>query len=187
MRRLILALAVLVLASPSVAATVKAPAPKTAAKPAAAGTTVMPKIPNFDARNPASISALIEILGAKATIPKSEKGMVFINASTPTGGFGVQMIGCDAKGQACHAMAMYAAYEKKGVTLVQINDFNRAQLACRGVMAPEDRPSVMYSTLVNQRMTQEEAFQAMGVWQGCLLGFGEFTKDPAVFLSKPHN
>lgn len=184
MRILITALIALTLASAAQAAKPPAKPAAAAAKPAA--TAAAPKIANFDARNPDSIIALLATVNAKATIAKSENGQVFLNIATQGGGFGAQMIGCDPAGKACHAIALFTAYEKKGATLEQINDFNRSQLACRGILAPDGRPSVMYSTLVNLRMPADETRMHLGVWQGCLVGFSDFLKDPAAFLSKPH-
>jgi hypothetical protein len=201
MRTLVLALAALAVASTAQAASPAAkPAPKAEAKPAAkpdakpATTAAKPapaappglKIAKFDARDPDSIVALLAALDAKAKVSRIENGQAFLEVTTPGGGFGAQMIGCDAKGKACHAIALFTAYEKKGVTLADINDFNRSQLACRGILAPDGRPSVMYATLVNLRMTAEEMKQHMGAWQGCLTSFSEFTRDPVAFLSQPH-
>lgn len=190
MRTPLIALAALGLASlgfgagaHAAAAPAAKPAAATPAKPAAAAGL---KIPNFDARNPDSIVTLLGLLNAKATVAKAENGQVFLNITTEGGGFGAQMIGCDATGKACHAMALFTVYEKKGATLAQINDFNRSQLACRGILAPDGRASVMYSTMVNQRMGADETRLHLGVWQGCLVGFSEFLKDPVAFLSKPH-
>jgi hypothetical protein len=44
----------------------------------------------------------------------------------------------------------------------------------------------MYPVLVNARMTADETRQHLGVWQGCLASFSEFTRDPVAFLSVPH-
>jgi hypothetical protein len=201
---LVLALAALAVASSAVAASPAAkPAPKAEAKPAAkpdakpAATATKPapaaptappglKIAKFDARDPDSIVALLAALDAKAKVSRIEAGQAFLEVTTPGGGFGAQMIGCDAKGKACRAIALFTAYEKKGVTLADINDFNRSQLACRGILSPDGRPSVMYATLVNLRMTADEMKQHMGAWQGCLTSFSEFTRDPVAFLSQPH-
>ena len=156
-----------------------------AAKPVASKPPPSKPAP-FDARDPAAMVALITGMKAQASIAKSEGGEVVLSVTTSNGGFGAQMIGCDALGKACHAMALFTSYEKKGVSLEQINDFNRAQFACRGVLAPDGRPGVMYSTLINFRMTEEETKQHFGVWQGCLKSFEAFSRDPAAFLSKPH-
>lgn len=196
MRTLLLALAVLSLAVPTQAAAPPAkpevkPA-KTAAKPAtpaakpAAGATPATKIANFDARDPDRVIALLAAAGAKGTVTKTENGQVFLSIVTPAGEFGAQMIGCDAKGKACAGLAFSTIFERKGPTLAQINDFNRAQFACRGFMNPTGQPGVMYPTLVNQRMTADETRQHLGVWLGCLSTFSEFTRDPVGFLSVPH-
>lgn len=201
MRPLVLALCALSLAASAHAAAppakpeVKAPA-KAAAKPApkpatpaakpAAGAAPALKIANFDARDPDRIIALLAAVGAKGTVTKSENGQVFLTIATPGGDFGGQMIGCDPKGKACTGLAFFTAFDRKGPSLAQINDFNRAQFACRGFMNPAGQPGVMYATLVNLRMTADETRQHLGVWQGCLASFSDFTRDPVAFLSVPH-
>jgi hypothetical protein len=202
MRILVVALTALFLAGPVQAAAPAAkpeakaapkpeaakPAPK-AATPAtrsAAGAPPTLKIANFDARDPDRIIALLAAVGAKGSLTKSENGQAFLTISTPGGDFGAQMIGCDPKGKACTGLAFFTAFDRKGPTLAQINDFNRAQFACRGFMNPAGQPGVMYATLVNLRMTADETRQHLGVWQGCLASFSEFTRDPIAFLSVPH-
>jgi len=157
-----LALAVL-LPSYSLAAAAK-PAPAKAAPP---------KAPAFDARRTADVIALLASLEAKAEVARQADGQVFMNVTTPGGGFGAQMVGCDETFATCRA------------NMVQINDYNRSQLTCRGIMTPSGEPSVMYAVLLNGRMTRDELREHVGVWQGCLTGFGEFIQDPVGFLSRP--
>jgi hypothetical protein len=201
MRTLVLALAALSLtasahaAAPAAKPEAKPPA-KATAKPASkpATTTAKPapgaasalKVANFDARDPDRVIALLAALGATGVVTKSENGQVFMNIATPGGDFGAQMIGCDGKAKACTGLAFFTAFDRKGPNLAQINDYNRAQFACRGFMNPAGQPGVMYATLVNLRMTADETRQHLGVWQGCLASFSEFTRDPVAFLSVPH-
>ena len=216
MRRTLIALSLCLISGASLAQTPAKPAPRpvvavvkpaetkpagakpAGAKPAGAkpvaprltsqkpGAPVSPKAVGFDAGNPADIITLFSTMGAKATQTRSEDGMVFLDVTAPGTAFGVQMIGCDAKGLACHAMALFTVFDKPGITLVQINDFNRSQFACRGLLTPDGQPSVMYAALVDPRMNQDQTRAHLGVWQGCLKGFGEFVADPVEFLSKPH-
>ncbi|MFM8376706.1 MAG: YbjN domain-containing protein [Phenylobacterium sp.] len=160
----------------AVAATpAKAPAPKTSA----------PRTPAFDARRPPDVIALLAAMEAKAEIGRKANGQVFMTVTTPGGGFGAQMVGCDEAFATCRAIALYSAFSRKGVTMAQINDYNRSQLTCRGIMTPSGEPSVMYAVLLNGRMTRDELREHVGVWQGCLSGFGEFIQDPIGFLSRP--
>lgn len=179
----LLALAVLALAAPSALAAQTAPKPA-AAKPAAAKPAT-PRAPAFDARRPADVIALLATLEASAEILRKADGQVFMKVTTPGGGFGAQMVGCDEGFAACKAMALYTAFARKGVNMVQINDYNRSQLSCRGVMTPSGEPSVMYAVLLNPRLTREDLREHVAVWQGCLGGFGEFIQDPIGFLSRP--
>lgn len=154
-----------------------------AAKPAPA--RAAPKAPAFDARRTADVIALLASLEARAEIARQADGQVFMNVTTPGGGFGAQLVGCDETFASCRAMALYSAFTRKGVNMVQINDYNRSQLTCRGIMTPSGEPSVMYAVLLNGRMTRDELREHVGVWQGCLTGFGEFIQDPIGFLSRP--
>ena len=199
MRQIVSVLAALAVASDAQAA---APVAKPAAKPAAPakaapaklapakpGAPPSLKIANFDARNSDSLVALFAALGAKASVVRNQDSQVYLSVNTPGGDFGVQMIGCDAAGKGCQALALFTAFDTKGkdVSLAQINDYNRAQLACRGLMSPDGKPSVMYPVLLNARIPPDEMRQHMGVWQGCLTGYNEFTRDPVAYLSKPHS
>ncbi len=111
-------------------------------------------------------------------VARQADGQVFMNVTTPGGGFGAQMVGCDETFATCRAVALYSAFSRKGVNMIQINDYNRSQLTCRGIMTPSGEPSVMYAVVLNGRMTREELREHVGVWQGCLTGFGEFIQDP---------
>ena len=203
MRPFLTALCALALASPALAAapaksaaapakpatSKAAPAKAPAAKPSTPGAPGALKVPNFDSRNSDSIIALFAALGATAKMVSNKDGQVYLNVETPGGAFGAQMIGCDAQAKGCQGMALFTTFDTKGkdVTLVQINDYNRAQLACRGLMTPDGKPSVMYAVMLNARIPADEMRQHMGVWQGCLGGFNQFTRDPVAFLSQPHS
>ena len=172
-------------ASPALAAPAKAH-PATAKPAAAAAPAPAPggAIPNFDARDPDSIIALLKQMNAEGKIVKTGGDVVVIGVTAPSLSFGIQMMGCDAKAKACHALVMSASSEKTA-TLGQINIFNRAQPMCRGLLTAEGKVSVMYFALVNPRTSIEDARQQMAVWGGCLSSFGEFLKDPAAFPPKP--
>ena len=180
----VLAAMALAASAPALAAT-PAASPKSAAAKPAASKAAAPKSSAFDARRPADIIALLSGMEASTEIARKVDGQVFMKATTPGGGFGAQMVGCDAGFTSCRAIAFYTAFARKGVNMVQINDYNRSQLTCRGVMAPSGEPSVMYAVLLNGRQTRDEMREHIGVWQGCLTGFGEFIQDPIGFLSRP--
>lgn len=155
-----------------------APAAKSKAPPP-------PRPAAFDARRPADIVALLAAMDAKAEVARQGNGQIFMTVTTPGGGFGAQMVGCEGEVATCRAAALYTAFSRKSVNLAQINDYNRSQLTCRGIMTPTGEPSVMYAILLNERMSREEMREHIGVWQGCLTGFGEFIQDPIGFLSRP--
>ena len=155
-----------------------------ATKPADPTTPGGPAIPGFDARDPDSIIALLKQSNAESKVVKTESGQVVLSVTTPVGGFGVLMLGCDAKGKACRALAFSATAGEKPPTLAQVNIFNRVQLMCRSALTSDNKVSIAYATLVTQHMSQEDARQSVGVWSGCLANFGAFIKDPEGMMAK---
>jgi len=186
--RLSLLAAILTLgATPCAQAATAKPAPKAApAKPAPA----KPPAPRpaaaagaFDARDPASLAALLDSMGAKAEISHTGEHGVALKVATPSFSFGVQYVDCDARGKACQALAFSTAAEKRGATLVQINAFNQTSISCRAFQDSAGKPHVMYSAVLFARDTREELRMHAGVWQGCLTTFGTFLTDPAAYLA----
>ena len=155
-----------------------------AAKPADAAPAGGAAIPGFDARDPDSIIALLKQSNAEGKVVKAENGQVILSVTTPVGGFGALMLGCDPKGKACHALAFSATAGQTAPTLAQINVFNRAQLMCRSALTSDSKVSIAYATLVSQHMSQEDARQSVGVWSGCLANFAAFIKDPEGLMAK---
>lgn len=176
MRKTAPILAVMALAAAPAAAR---PAPKPAAAPA-------PKAATLDARDPSALIGVLAAMGAKAETTKSPAGKVLANVETPGGGFGLQFVDCDPAGKACKGVAFFSAFDRKGATVAQMNSFNRDQVVCRGFIGDDGRPDVVYSTLLTVRMNADDLKQHVGVWQGCLATFAEFTNDPAAFLAKPN-
>lgn len=161
------------------------PAKPAAAKPAAAKPAA-PKPParsGFDARDPAALAALLVEAGAKTESARGGDGQVAMKVVTPGGGFGMQFANCDAKGKACAGVAFSTGFDRQAPSLAHMNLFNRTQFACRGFMGEDGKPNVMYSTLLTARMSAEDMKQHIGVWQGCLGAFAQFTRDPAGFLA----
>lgn len=143
---------------------------------AVAAQAATPAKPLFDVRDPAALVTLLKSMNAKAEIAKTAGTEVFVNVETPGGDFGAQYVDCDSKGKACHALIFTTAFSAKGVSVAEMNSFNKGQVACRGFIADDGKPNVAYATLVNLRMTADEVKQHIGVWQGCLGSFAEFTK-----------
>lgn len=182
MRRsaLLLALAALI-APPAAAASRPAPAQAPPAKAPPAKAAPAPSA--ADARNPATLIAVLEGLGAKATLAKgAPTGKVQYDLQTPGGGFGLQFVECDAKGLTCRAAIFSAGYDRKGATLTQVNEFNRRSAVCRGYLGDDFKPNLVYSTLLSPRLASEDLKEHVGAWQGCLSDFGAFTADPTAYL-----
>jgi hypothetical protein len=185
--RILALIAALALAAPAAAQTkppAKAeakPAAKAPAKPAAAKPA--PKIA-FDARDPQALVTLLAGMQAKATVKSKTPTSVSLDVVTPGGGFGAQFVDCDASGKACQGVAFSTAFQRTGVTLAHVNMFNRTQIACRAYLTDDNRPNVMYSAMITSRLSADEMKQHIGVWQGCLALFNEFSADPVRFLAR---
>lgn len=171
--RLPLALALSLIAGPALAQA-KAPAPKAAPAKAAA----------FDARDPNALADLLTGMKATVSRAKDETGRPNLKVATPGGGFGVQYVDCNPQGKACAALAFSTGFDKKGATLAHLNAFNRRDIACRAYMTPDGKPNVMYSTILTPRTTVADMNLHLGVWQGCLGAFSQFTRDPAGFMAE---
>lgn len=137
-----------------------------------------------DPRNPQTMVKVLAGMDAKAEVERTEADQVLMNVSTPGGSFGLQFANCQTGGKSCQGLAFSAAFEKRAVSLAQLNAYNQAELACRGFLAPDGKPYVMYSALITPKLTAEDLKLHVGVWQGCLVSFGEFTSDPTAFLAK---
>jgi len=179
LQRLLLALAALSLATaaPALAAPAKPaakPAPKPAAKPAG---------PAFDARDPASLVALLATMDAKAEVARKVEDSVYLNVSTPGFSFGAQYVGCNPEGRACQGLAFSTAADKKSATLVQLNAFNQTSITCRVFQDKGGKAHVAYSTLLSSRDSRDEMKTHLGAWQGCLGAFGQFLTDPPGYLA----
>lgn len=173
----------LILALTAVAASAQAASHKASAKPAAPRPETGKAI---DARDPAALIGVLAGMGATSTTTKSPAGKVLVQVETPGGGFGLQFVDCDSGGKACHGLAFSTAFDRKGASLAQLNSFNRDQIVCRGFLGEDGRPNIAYSTLLNPHMTTDDLKDQIGVWQGCLATFAEFTADPAAFIAKPN-
>jgi len=151
----------------------KAPAAKTApARPAA-----------FDARDPASLIALLTTMGAKAEVVDKSDGDVKLAVTTPTFSFGVQFVDCSKSGVGCQGLAFSTSSEKQHANLAQLNAFNQTSITCRVFQDQTAKPHVVYSTILTPADTREEMRIHLGVWQGCLATFGAFLSDPNGYLA----
>lgn len=174
--RPLLGLAVLAaLAGPAPAAPAKPqPKPAAAAKPAP---------PAFDARDPASLIALLGTMQAKAEVARKSEDSVYLNVVTPAFGFGAQYVGCNPQGKGCQGLAFSTAADKKTATLVQLNNFNQTSITCRVFQDKGGKSHVSYSTLLSSRDSRDEMRMHVGAWQGCLTSFGQFLNDPNGYLA----
>lgn len=174
LKRLLPGLAALSVATTAFAATPPKPAPKPATK--AAG-------PAFDARDPASLIALLATMDAKAEVARKDTESVYLNVATPGFSFGVQYVGCNAEGKACQGLAFSTAAGTKSATLVQLNAFNQTSITCRVFQDKSGKSHVSYSTLLSSRDSRDEMKTHLGAWQGCLGSFGQFLTDPNGYLA----
>jgi hypothetical protein len=158
-----------------IAAALPVQAAKPVPKPAPAVT--------FDARDPASLVALLATLAAKGEIASTADDAVFLRVTTPAYGFGAQYAGCDPQHRACKALAFTTQSDKGAPTLAQLNSFNQTSITCRAWQDRAGKPHVMYAALVFAHDSRETMTAHLGAWQGCLATFGEFLADPVAYLA----
>jgi len=170
MKTFALALSALMLAAPLAQAK---PAPHKA--PAAA--------PALDARDPASLAAVLASVGAKGETQRKEADAVFLTVTSATEIFSAQFAGCDAGGKACQAVLFDRRGEVGAPTMAQLNGFNQTSVTCRLYQDKAGRAHVEYSTLLFPRDGRAELLMHLNAWRGCLADFAAFEKDPAGYLA----
>jgi hypothetical protein len=160
------------------------------APPAAAPATTKPAAPAakaeapFDARDPASLVALLASVGAKATVAHKDEDSVLVTvSSTATGDFSAQYAGCSPQGRACKAVLFDSMTDQPGPTFAQLNAFNQTSAMCRGYEDKSARPHVIYSTLLFEDDSRDRMKVQVAAWTGCLAEFRNFLKDPTGYLA----
>jgi hypothetical protein len=153
-------------------------------KPASAPAAPAPASPGaVDARDPASLIALLDGLGAKAQIARREGDAVFLTITSPTEVFSAQFAGCDAQGRNCQALLFDRQGAEGAPTSAQINAFNQTSVMCRVYQDKAGRPHVEYSTLLFPGQGRAELLMHLNAWRGCIGDFTNFARDPAGFLA----
>lgn len=137
----------------------------------------------FDARDPASLIALLGSMDAKATVASRADGAVKLQVVTPNFSFGAQYVDCATSGTGCRGLAFTTSSAEQHATLVQLNGFNQTSITCRVFQDKAGQPHVVYSTILSPTDTREEMRNHLGVWQGCLASFGAFLNDPNGYLA----
>jgi hypothetical protein len=166
-----------------------APAPKGAAKPVAAKTALKPATPRpasdsgFDARDPASMIAILGSAGAKAEVAHKEADAVYLAVSATAAAFTAQFAGCDAQGRKCAVALFDSVADKPSPTLSQINAYNQTSAMCRGFQDKGGKAHVVYSTLLFPTDSRERITQQLVAWRGCLAEFRDFVADPVAYLA----
>jgi hypothetical protein len=164
-------------------------APKPAAKPAtpkpAAAAPAKPAVPAgpFDARDPASLIALLASIGAQGEVASHQDDAVALKITNPAYSFAAQYAGCDGQGRACKAVAFSGGADARTATLAQINSFNQTSINCHAYQDNMGKPHAWYAALVFASTTREDMLTHIGAWQGCWASFGAFLKDPAAYLA----
>jgi hypothetical protein len=164
----------------------KAPAPKPAAvKPKAGAAAAKPAPAGFvDARDPASMVALLAAAAAKAEIAHREADAVFLTVTSASVAFTAQFAGCDAQGRKCAAVLFDSQNAGASPALAQINSFNQTSATCRAYQDKAGKAHVLYSTLLFADDSSAQITQHLAAWRGCLAEFGAFVKDPTAYLAE---
>ena len=93
------------------------------------------------AKNPQSVVKALQDSGYKAQLEKSEDGDPMIRSASSGSKFTVFFYNCTA-GANCATVQFYTGYEKKGLTLEQINEWNRSQRFGRAYLDKDGEPVV---------------------------------------------
>ncbi len=173
------ACAVLLCAAAPKAAPKAANPPK--APPAKAGAKAT--LPAFDARDPASLVALLGSAGAKAQVARKDEDAVLVTVESVAANFSVQFADCDRQGRACKAAFFDLMGGKASPPISQLNAFNQSSVMCRAYQDRSGKPHVVYSTLLFADDTRQHATTQLAAWQGCVGEFGLFLKDPNAYLA----
>lgn len=166
-------------------AAAKAPAARTSPKADTAAARPAPAPAGFvDARDPASMVALLATAGAKGEIAHREADAVFLTVTSATVAFTAQFAGCDAQGRKCAVVLFDNQNAGASPTLSQINAFNQTSATCRSYQDKGGKAHVLYSTLLFASDSSERITQQLAAWRGCLAEFATFVKDPTAYLAE---
>jgi len=174
----------LLIAPAAQAAPVKAPAASPAPPAAASKPPATPSpVADFDARNPASVMALMNLGGGKATLAGKDTDTVLLSVTSVAANFTVLFASCDAQGRACKAAQFDYSDDKPGPTFAQLNAFNQTSALCRTYEDKTSKPHVVYSTLLFADDPYEHFRTQVLAWTGCIGEFRNFLKDPSDYLA----
>jgi hypothetical protein len=178
--------AALALAAPAAAASKPAAHKPAAAAPNPAAPAPAPALAPggpFDAREPASMIALLASVDAPAQVASHDAENVTLKATSPAGSFAVQFGGCNPQGHLCRAVQFDAVADARTATIAEINSFNQSSLTCRLYQDKAGKPHVLYSSLVFASDSHQDMLTHIGAWRACLADFGGFLKDPPGYLA----
>ncbi|THD64635.1 YbjN domain-containing protein [Phenylobacterium sp.] len=176
-----------VLALGPAAAAAPAPAP---AKAAAAPKAPAPAAPaakaaeaEFDARDPASLAALLSSAGAKTQVVRREDGTTMVTVASTAATFSAQYAGCSPQGRGCKAVLFDNLVDQAGPSFAQLNAYNQSSAMCRGYEDRQSKPHVVYSTLLFAEDSRDRMKSQITAWLACVADFRDFLKDPNAYLA----
>ena len=158
-------------------------APPAAARSAPARPGAVAPVPDFDARNPASVMAVLNLSGGKAAMAGKDADGVLLTFTSTAANFTLLFTACDAQGRACKAVEFASVVEQPGPTFNQLNAFNQTSALCRGYEDKAGKPHIVYSTLLFADDPFEHFRTQMQAWTGCIGEFRTFLKDPNGYLA----
>ena len=166
------------------AATAPRPTAHKPAKPAARPAPHAPATasPAQDARDPATMVALLQGGGAKAQIARKDGDAVLVTATSAFANFSVQYLECDPTGRACKA-AVLDTQAEGSPSLAQINGFNQSSALCRGYLDKTGKSHVVMSMPLFGDESHDELVTQMIAWQNCIAQFSNFARDPVAYLA----
>ena len=160
-----------------------AAAPKAASAKSGPAKPAVAPVANFDARDPASVMAVLNSGGGQASLVQKDADTVLVTFVSLAANFSLQFDACNAQGRACKAVEFDSIVETPGPTFAQLNAFNQTSAMCRGYEDKAGKPHIVYSTLLFADDPYEHFRTQMLAWTGCIGEFRNFLKDPNGYLA----
>lgn len=135
--------------------------------------------PKFDAGVIADVAKVFKADGLQATVTKGEPD--YIAAVTPDGvKFITELYQCD--GGRCQLAIYSANWTVPGITLDDINGWNRWTFMCPAYMSADNKPTVFMGVQTAVSDDPQAVELEVKRWMGCMDNFQSFLRDPKAFL-----
>ena len=123
----------------------------------------------------AEVAGVLQDKGYRAEITTDSAGDPLIDSAADGTKFSVYFYGCEGEEPRCNAIQFMAAFDlEEGLSLEQINLWNREHRFGRGYLDDENDPFVEMDLDVEYGFTTEALANNLDTWVAVLPGFKEF-------------